>query len=80
MQNNLDIGNNQETKKIQTLFCLKGKLYSLCKIYYGVCECRDNYISKTKRNPLKSWLEPDIPTKDYKTARHLSKHINHVFI
>ena len=65
---------------MQTLFHLKDKkLYPACKIYYGVCECGEDYISETKRNTITRWSEHDNATKDSVPSRHLSKHINHIF-
>ena len=65
---------------MQTLFRLKDKkLYPACKIYYGVCECGEDYISETKRNTITRWSEHDNATKDSVPSRHLSKHINHIF-
>ena len=79
-KNNFDIAISWETRKIQTLFHLKDKkLYSACKIYYGVCECGEDYIGETKRNTITRWSEHDNATKDSEPARHLNKHINHVF-
>ena len=79
-KNDFDIAISWETRKIQTLFHLKDKkLYPACKIYYGVCECGEDYIGKTNRNTITRWSEHDNPTKDCEPARHLSKHIKHVF-
>ena len=69
-----------ERRKIQTLFHLKDKkLYPVCKICYGVCKCGEDYIGKTKRSTITRWSEHDNATKDSEPARHLNKHINHVF-
>ena len=77
---NFDIAISWETRKIQTLFHLKDKkLNPACKIYYGVCECGEDYIRETNRNIITRCSEHDNPTKDSETARHLNKHINHVF-
>ena len=79
-KNKFDITISWETRKIQTLFHLKDKmLYAVCKIYYGVCECGEDYISETNRNTITRWSKHDNPTKDSESARHLNKHINHVF-
>ena len=79
-KNNFDIAVSWETRKIQTLFHLKDKkLYPACKIYYGVHEYGEDYIGKTKRNAITGWSEHDNATKDSEPARHLNKHINHVF-
>ena len=79
-KNNFDIAISWETRKIQTLFHLKDKkLYPACKIYYGVCECGEDYIGETKRNTITRWSEHDNATKDSEPSRHLSKNINHTF-
>ena len=79
-KNNFDIAIIWETRKIQTLFHLKDKnSYPACKIYYGVCECGEDYIGKTKRNTITRWSEHDNATKDSELARHLNKHITHAF-
>ena len=79
-RNNFDIAISWETRKIQTLFHLKDKkLNPACKIYYGVCECGEDYICETNRNTITRWSEHHNPTKDSETAKHLNKHINHVF-
>ena len=76
---NFDIAISWETRKIQTLFHLKDKsLHPACKI--GVSKCGEDYIGKTKRNTITRWSEHENATKDFELARHLSKHINHVFI
>ena len=55
-ENNFDIAISWETRKLQTLFHLKDKkLYPACKIYYGVCECGEDYIGETKRNTITRW-------------------------
>ena len=77
-KNNFDITISWETRKIQTLFHLKDKkLYPACKIYYGICECGEDYIGKTKRNTITRWSEHDNVTKDSEPSRHLRKHISH---
>ena len=79
-RNNFDIAISWKTRKIQTLFHLKDKkLNPACKIYYGACECGEDYIRETNRNTITRWSEHDNPTKDSETANHLNKHINHVF-
>ena len=78
-KNDFDIAISWETMKIQTQFYLKNKLYPVCKIYNGVCKCRENYISKTKRNTIIHWSEHDNATKDSEPARHSNKHANYVF-
>ena len=50
----------------------------MCKIYYGICECREDYIGEAKRKTITRWSEHDNATKDSEPARHLNEHINHV--
>ena len=79
-KNNFDIVISWEARKILTLFHLEDKkLYPVCKIYYGVCECGEDYINETKRNTITRWSEHDNATRDSEPSRHLSKHINHIF-
>ena len=78
-KNNFDTAISWETRKIQTLFHSKdNKLYPACKIYYGVCGYGD-YVRETNINTIIRWSEHNNATKDYKPARHLNKHINHIF-
>lgn len=65
-----------ETIKAQSLFRLKDKKLSpACKTYYVVCE----FWGETKKNSIKRWSEHDNFAKDSEPARHLNKHIDHVF-
>ena len=57
-KNSSDIAISWETRKIQTQFHLMDKkLYPVCKNYYGVCECGEDYIGETKRNTITRWSE-----------------------
>ena len=57
------------TRKVKVLFRVKDKsLHQSCKIYKGVCSCRERYISETVRNVEVRWNE-------YKNARKKSKFI-----
>ena len=77
---NFDIAISWETRKIQTLFHLKDKtLYPARKIYYRICECREDYIGETNRETITRWSEFDNPPKDSQPPRYLDKHISHVF-
>ena len=52
-KNNFDIAISWETRKIQTLFHWKDKkLYPVCKVYYRVWECGEDYIGETNRNSI----------------------------
>ena len=47
-----------KTKKVRQLLLLKEKNpCSSCKIYEGVCSCKENYIGETKRNVFTRWNE-----------------------
>ena len=69
-----------KTKKVRQLFPLKEKNpYLSCKIYEGVCSCREKYISETKQNVINHWNEHENPNKDSEPAKHLFQHHDHVF-
>ena len=69
-----------KTKKVRQLFPLKEKNpYPSCKIYEGVCSCKENSIGKTKRNVITRWNEHENPNKDSEPAKHLFQHPDHVF-
>ena len=54
-----------KTKKVKTAFSFQGeKSYPSCKIYEGVCFCKENYIGETKRNVVTRWNEHENPNKD----------------
>ena len=55
----------RKTKKVKQLFPLKEKNpYHSCKIYEGVCSCKENYIGETKRNVITCWNEHENANKD----------------
>ena len=73
-----------KTKKIKQLFTLKEKNPDpSCKIYEGVyegvCSCKENYISETKRNVIIRWYEHENPKKDSEPAKYPFQHPNYVF-
>ena len=69
-----------KTKKVRQLFPLKEKNpYPSCKIYEGVCSCKENYIGETKRNVITRWNEHENPNKDSEPVKHLFQHPDHVF-
>ena len=52
-----------KSKRVRQLFPLKKKgPYPSCKIYEGVCFCKENYIGETKQN-VTTWNEHKIQTK-----------------
>ena len=54
-------------------------MYPACKIYYGVCECGEDYVGETVRNTEKRWSEHNNPNKDSEPARHLKRNCEHIF-
>ena len=52
--------------------------YPSCKIYGGLCSCKENYIGDTKRN-ITLWNEHENPYKDSEAAKPLFQHPDHVF-
>ena len=68
------------TRNIRSLFRVKDKnLYPAYKIYYGICECGEDYVGETKRNTATRWSEHNNPTKDTQPARHLKDNLEHKF-
>ena len=60
------------TKKVKSLFPLKDKnIYPACKIYQGLCSCKENYVGESKRNMANRWGEHNNPTHDSEPAKHL---------
>ena len=57
----------------------EGNPYPSCKIYEGVCSCKENYIGETKRNVITRWNEHENPNKDSEPAKHFFQHPDHVF-
>ena len=69
-----------KTKKVRQLFPLKEKNpYPSCKIYEGVCSCKENYIGETKRNVITRWNEHENPNKDSEPAKHLFQNPDYFF-
>ncbi len=76
----IDIAIKLSKRKVKKLFPLKEKNpYPACKIYEGVCSCKENYIGETKRNVKTRWNEHENPTKDSEPAKHLNQFPNHKF-
>ena len=64
--------------KFRQLVPLKKKNpYPSCKIFEGVCSCKENYIGETKRNVMTRWNDHENQIKDSELAKHLFQY--HVF-
>ena len=75
-----DFRNVWKTKKVRQLFPLKKKNpYPSCKIYEGVCSCKENYVGETKRNVITRWNEHENPNKDSEPAKHLFQNPDYFF-
>ena len=69
-----------KTKKVRSFFPLKDKnLYPSCKIYHGLCSCREDCVGDTKRNVSVRYNEHNKPSKKSKTAAHLEQSTDHYF-
>ena len=44
-----------------------------------LCSCTGNYIGESKRNVATRWGEPNNPTHNSETAKHLNKNIQHTY-
>ena len=67
---------NWNTKKLKSLFPLKGKdIYSTCKVYHGLYSCKENYIGESKCNMETRWREHNNPTHDSEPEKPLNKNI-----
>ena len=63
-----------------SLFRLKDKnLYPACKIYYGKCQCGEDYVGETIRNTTTRWSEHNNPTHKSEPAQHIKNHTGHSF-
>lgn len=63
---------NWITKRVKKLFPLKDKnTYPTCKIYHGLCFCKENYIGESKYNMVTRWGEHNNPTDDSEPAKYL---------
>ena len=69
-----------ENKESRRFFPLKKKNpYPSCKIYEGVCSCKENYIGETKRNVITRWNEHENSNKVSELAKNLFQNLDHVF-
>ena len=58
------------------MFCLKDKnLYPACKIYYGKCQCGEDYVGEIIRNTETRWSDHNNPTHKSEPAQHVKNHI-----
>ena len=68
------------TRKLSSLFRLKDKnLYPACKIYYGKCQCGEDYVRETVRNTATRWSEHNNPTHKSEPAQHIKNHIGQFY-
>ena len=68
------------TRKLSSLFRLKDKnLYPACKIYYGKCQCGEDYVGETIRNTATRWSKHSNPTHKSEPAHHAKNHIGRLF-
>ena len=68
------------TRKLSSLFRLKDKnLYPAWKIYYGKCQCGEDYVGETIRNTATRSSEHNNPTRKSEPAQHMKNHIEHLF-
>ena len=68
-----------KTRKIRTLFSVKGKnLYPSCKIYYGICGCGEDCTGQTERNIKTRWSEHKNAQHNSEPARHILKNVDHI--
>ena len=78
--NQFQLAFSWNTRKLSSLFCLKDKnLYPACKIYYGKCQCGEDYVGETIRNTATHWSEHNNPTHKSEPAQHIKTHNGHLF-
>ena len=53
--------------------------YPACKIYEGVCSCKENYIGEIKQNVITRWNEYENPNKDSEPVKHSCQQPDYVF-
>lgn len=72
---------NWITKKVKSLFPLRDQnIYPVCKIYHGLCSCKENCLSESKCNVTTSYGKHQLcPTHDSGPAKHLDKNIQHSY-
>ena len=62
------------------MFRLKDKiLCPACKIYYGKCQCGEDYEVETIRNTATRYSEHNNPTHKSEPAQHIKNHTVHWF-
>ena len=65
---------------MRNLFRLKSKnCHPACAISEGVCTCKENYVSETKRNVETWWEEHSNINKISEPSRHLKSNPIHAF-
>ena len=76
----IDFAVTWKTRKVKQLFPLKDRNpHPSCKIYEGICSCKQNYIGETKRNVEIRWQEHENMNKDSEPAKHLRDFPDHKF-
>ena len=74
-----DFVNALKAKKVRQLSPLKKKNRYPCKVYEGVCSCKENYIGESKRNSITHWNEHENSNKDSEPAKDLFQYPDHIF-
>ena len=69
------------TKEVKSLFPLKDcNLHSSCKIYKGICSCREIYIGETIRTVEECWSEQNSADNRLEPAKHHVDNEEHFFM
>ena len=69
----------KENKKSISIKDIKG-IYPACKIYRGLCSCKESYIGESKCNIITRWGDRNNPTDDCESANICTKTSNIVTI
>ena len=69
------------TKIVKSIFALKDTNFHLpCKIYRGLCNCGETYISETIPNVEEHFSEHNSADNKSKPAKHLADNNKHSFL
>ena len=78
--NQFQLAISWNTRILSSLFRLKDKnLYPACKIYYGKCQCGEDYVGETIRNTTTRWSQHNNPAHKSEPAQHIKNQIGHLF-